>query len=190
LLDFKESSEINYIGARVIAWDSGPWSQAFVISAGTKDGIAIDAAVVTDRGVIGRIIETAPHYSKVLLLTDLSSGIDALIQRNRVNGLLMGHGQNPLSLDYIVKDDDVRPGDLIVTSGLDGLFPPGLALGSVTLVDKNSLGFFLKAEVSPAVSLESLQEVLVALERQPPLDWLAIAPDIKLFFEKKKYIPR
>jgi rod shape-determining protein MreC len=190
LLDFKEKSNYNYIAANVIGWDPGPWTHSFVINSGSSDGVLVDAAVVTDRGVVGRVIETAHHYSKVLLLTDLSSGIDALIQRNRVNGLLIGHGHNPMSLDYIVKDDDVRPGDMVVTSGLDGVFPPGLALGSITVVDKNSLGLFLKAEISPAVTLENLQEVLVVLGRQPSLDWLSLAPDLKILFEKKSSVPR
>jgi rod shape-determining protein MreC len=185
LLAFKDNSDLSYITSEVIAWDPGTWSQSFIISSGSNDGVLVDVAVVTDRGVVGRVIETSPNYSKVLLLTDLSSSIDSVIQRNRVSGLLTGHGHNPLSLDYVVKDDDVRPGDLVITSGLDGVFPPGLALGSVTVVDKNSLGMFLKTEVSPAVSFGNLQEVLVALQRRPPFDWLTISPDIKMIFEKK-----
>jgi rod shape-determining protein MreC len=88
-------------------------------------------------------------------------------------------------LDYIRKSDDLRPGDIVVTSGLDGIYPPGLPLGSVTMVDKQSLGMFLSAEVSPQAELDRLEEVLVLVDRPKPLDWLGLAPDLKTVFEKK-----
>jgi rod shape-determining protein MreC len=134
---------------------------------------------------VGRVAELTPGFAKVLLLTDSSSGIDAFIQRNRVHGLLAGHGHGQMTLEYVRKADDVRPGDLVVTSGLDGIFPPGLAVGSVTLVDKKSLGLFLEAQISPSVALDSLEEVLVKLDRQVPLDWMSLGTDLRERFQEQ-----
>jgi rod shape-determining protein MreC len=185
LIGFHDQPPGRYLSARVLAWDPGPWYHSLVVSAGSADGVVDDSPVLTDRGVVGRVVELAPNYSKVLLLTDASSAIDAFVQRNRLNALLAGHGRDSLTLDYIRKSDDLRPGDLVVTSGLDGIFPPGLPLGSVTIVDKQSLGIFLAAEVSPMVELDRLEEVLILVDRPRPLDWLGLAPDLKAVFEKK-----
>ncbi|MDR1545449.1 MAG: rod shape-determining protein MreC [Deltaproteobacteria bacterium] len=187
LLEFRKSSPRRWRAAKVVAWDPSPWFRSVIIDVGAADGLLDDSAVVSDRGVVGRVVETAPHFAKVLLLTDASSGIDAFVQRTRLNGLLSGRGRDAMSLDYVRKADDVRPGDLVVTSGLDGVFPPGLALGSVALVDKNSLGLFIEAQVRPMVDLGALEEVLVLLDREPPLDWLALGSDLRRLFEKKQH---
>jgi rod shape-determining protein MreC len=185
LIGFHDQPPGHYLSARVLAWDPGPWFNSMVISAGSADGVADDSPVLTDRGVVGRVVELAPSFAKVLLLTDSASAIDSFVQRNRLNGLSTGRGRESLTLDYIRKSDDLRPGDLVVTSGLDGIFPPGLPLGRVTMVDKQSLGLFLAAEVSPLVELDRLEEVLILVDRPRPLDWLGLAPDLKAIFEKK-----
>lgn len=185
LIGFHDQPPGRYVSARVLAWDPGPWYHSLVISAGSADGVVDDSPVLTDRGVVGRVVELAPHYAKVLLLTDSSSAIDAFVQRNRINALLAGHGRSSLTLDYIRKSDDLRPGDLVVTSGLDGIYPPGLPLGSVTMVDKQSLGLYLAVDVSPQAELDHLEEVLILVDRPRPLDWLGLAPDLKTVFEKK-----
>jgi rod shape-determining protein MreC len=185
LLNFKVEGAGRYLGARIVAWDPGPWYQSVVIDAGSDDGLFPNAPVVTEAGVVGRVVELTPGYSKVLLLTDSSSGIDAFVQRNRVHGLLSGRGQGQMALEYVRKSDDVRPGDLVVTSGLDGIFPPGLAIGSVTLVDKKSLGLFLEAQISPSASIDSLEEILVRLDRPAPVDWMSLGRDLRERFEEQ-----
>jgi rod shape-determining protein MreC len=186
LVGFHEQPVGRYLTARVVGWDPGPWFQSLVISAGSSDGVTEQAPVLTERGVVGRVVELSPHFAKVLLLTDSSSSVDAFVQRNRVNGILTGRGPKPLNLDYIRKTDDVRPGDLLVTSGLDGVFPSGLPLGSVMVVEKQSLGQFLMAEVAPMVEFDRLEEVLVLTDQPKPVDWLGLAPDFKAMIEKKQ----
>ncbi|MDR2388032.1 MAG: rod shape-determining protein MreC [Deltaproteobacteria bacterium] len=191
LLGFKITAEGRYIGAKIVAWDPGPWYQSMVIDVGSADGVFLNCPVVTEAGVVGRVAEITSHYAKVLLITDPGSGIDAFIQRNRVHGLLSGQGSSGLmSLDYVRKADDVRPGDLVVTSGLDGIFPSGLSIGSVTIVDKKSLGLFLEAQVNPSVDLNGLEEVLVKLDPQLPLDWMALGGDLKKRFEEQAQAPK
>ncbi|MDR1040231.1 MAG: rod shape-determining protein MreC [Deltaproteobacteria bacterium] len=185
LLDYKRRAGSRSLAARVLAWEPGPYYQSIIVGAGSEDGVFLEAAVVTVDGIVGRVTEVSPGFSKVLLITDLSSGVDAFISRSRVNGLLTGAGPGRLSLDYVSKADDVRLGDAMVSSGLDGIFPPGLALGTVTFVDKMSMGFFMQAEISPSVNLATLEEVMILLDPPAPLDWRELAPDIRGVYEKK-----
>ncbi|MDR1312429.1 MAG: rod shape-determining protein MreC [Deltaproteobacteria bacterium] len=185
LLDYKGRTASRGIAARVLAWEPGPFYQSIVVGAGTDDGVYLEAACVTEAGVVGRVTEVSPGFSKVLLVTDLSSGVDAFISRNRVNGLLTGAGPGKLSLEYVRKAEDVRLGDAAVSSGLDGIFPAGLSLGTVTFVDKMSMGFFMHAEISPSVDLATLEEVLILLDPPSPLDWRELAPDVRALYEKK-----
>jgi rod shape-determining protein MreC len=190
LLNLKSRAPAEYLAARILAWDPGPWYQAVVVDAGSRDGVTPEAAVLCDQGLVGRVVELAPREAKVLLVTDRSSGVDAFIQRNRVNVLVTGLGAGRMELEYTRKGEDVRLGDLVVSSGLDGIFPAGQALGSVAQVDKAGLGIFLRAELRPTVEFAGLREVLVLKEKPKPFDWTALGQDVRAIFEKKGSRPR
>ncbi|MDR1038322.1 MAG: rod shape-determining protein MreC [Deltaproteobacteria bacterium] len=185
LLDYKGRTASRAVTTRVLAWEPGPFYQSIVAEAGTDDGVYLEAAVITDQGIVGRVTEVSPGYCKILLVTDPASGVDAFISRNRVNGLVTGSGPGRLALEYVPKADDVRLGDTAVSSGLDGIFPAGVALGTVTFVDKVSMGFFMQAEISPSVDLATLEEVMILLDPPSPLDWRELAPDVRSLYEKK-----
>ncbi len=153
LLSFRDASHLNTMkAAQVLAWDPGPWFRSVIIGAGAEDGVRVDQSVLHNRGVVGRVVEVTPHYARVLLATDFNSSIDAFIQRTRAVGILSGQGGRPLILKYVRKDEDVRPGDLVVSSGLDGFFPKGVPLGSVSRIDRHSADLFVNVEVVPAVN--------------------------------------
>jgi rod shape-determining protein MreC len=189
LLGLKEKLPDEFLAGRILAWDPGPWYQAVVIDVGAQEGVVPEAAVLNDQGLIGRVVELAPHESKVLLLTDLSSGADGFIQRNRVNVLVTGHGAGQMTLEFVRKSEDVRLGDLVVSSGLDGLFPAGHPIGVVTQVDKAGLGLFLHAELRPTVDFSGLKEILILKDKPRALDWPALGRDLKILFEKKQDRP-
>ncbi|KXS55968.1 MAG: hypothetical protein AMR96_05275 [Candidatus Adiutrix intracellularis] len=169
--------------AHVLARDPVPWARSVIISLGALDGVLIDQAVIQNRGVVGRVIETAPHYARVLLATDFTSSIDAFVQRSRAVGLLRGGGSGPLLLKYVRKDEDVCSGDQIITSGLDGFFPRGLALGTVSWVNRQSVGMFMEVEAYPQVTFDRLEEVMVLINLGPPIDWLTLAPRFRSLLE-------
>ena len=175
---------LEMVPAHVLAWDPGPWSRSVTISVGSRDGVAIDQAVVHDQGVVGRVVEVSPNYARVLLATDYSSSIDAFIQRTRAVGILSGQGALPMTLKYVRKEEDVRPGDVVVTSGLDGFFPRGLALGSVSRVNRRSEDMFMAVEIAPQVSFNRLEEVMVLANLAPPPDWLTMAPRLRYLLEE------
>jgi rod shape-determining protein MreC len=124
--------------------------------------------VITDEGLVGVVVGTTPRAAKVLLTIDLQSRVDAYVQRTRARGTLRGTSRQTCEFEYVLRDDDVREGDLLLTSGLGDLFPKGLVVGRVTKVERQPYGLFQRAEVKTAVDLQRLEEVFVLLQ-QPEL---------------------
>jgi len=160
LLNLKEGFKDRAVAARVIDNDRTTLFKTVLINKGTADGLRVGLPVVTDRGVVGRIIETSWHASRILLMIDENSNIDALIQRSRTQGILQGAGPAGCNLKYISKVEDVQAGDVILSSGLAGVFPKGLLLGVVTGASRREGGLFQKIDVLPAVDFGRLEEVL------------------------------
>lgn len=147
--------------ALIIARDPFPSFGTVVISKGSRDGIHKGMAVVSAQGVVGRILATAPHASRVLLITDHNSGVDALVQRTRARGIVEGTVDGRCLMKYIKREEDVQVGDQVVTSGLDGVFPKGLLVGEIVHVTRGTRGLLQVAELKPAARLDDLEEVLV-----------------------------
>jgi len=117
--------------------------------------------VVNDEGLIGRVLDVSDRYSRVLLITDQGSAVDAVDQRNRVRGILCGKDANGCLLKYIRGNLDIKEGDLVISSGKDGIYPKGLRLGVVRAVYKDPVDLFQKIDVKPLVRLSALEEVLI-----------------------------
>lgn len=161
LLDLKRQVALPVIGARVIAYDPSLWSRCAIIDQGKAQGVKSGLPVLAPQGIVGRVVETYPEYAKVMLIVDRKSGAEAVVQRTRVRGVLQGKGGNRCSLDYVPKSADVQVGDLVLASGLGGIYPKGLVFGKVTEANKKSSGVFQDIEVTPTVDLSALEEVLV-----------------------------
>jgi rod shape-determining protein MreC len=161
LLDFKNTIPTRTIAAQVVLHAPTGWFETLVIDKGSRDGVVPDMALVNDEGIVGRVLNVSDRYSQVLLITDPESAVDALIQRNRVRGILKGKDLNTCVLNYVRSNLDVQTGDLVVTSGKDGIFPKGLRLGIVQKVSENPVNLFLEIEVKPLVRLGTLEEVLI-----------------------------
>jgi rod shape-determining protein MreC len=137
-----------------------------VIDKGSVDGVMEGMPVVVAEGVVGRVIRSAPHDSRVLLLTDASSAVASLVQRNRTRGVVRGQG-DILTLDFALRQKDIEVGDRIVTSGTGGVFPKGLVIGEVTRTAREQYGLFQTVTVSSAVDFARLEEVLVLVKENP-----------------------
>ena len=161
LLDFKSTLQAETIAAQVVLHDMTGWFQTLIVDKGFKDQIAQDMAVVNDEGVVGRVLDVSDRYARILLITDPGSAVDAIIQRNRVRGVLGGKDANGCILKYVRGNLDVQVGDLIISSGKDGIFPKGLRLGVVQGIFKDPVDLFQKIEVKPLVRLSALEEVLI-----------------------------
>ncbi len=164
LLNLKKQADRPLLGANIVGKDLAPWVDSVTIDRGRRDGVGSGSVVRAGGGVAGQVVETSLFFSKVMLLTDPASGIAALVQRTRVPGILRGAGKGSCVLTYVGKGSDVVLGDEIVTSGMDGVFPKGLPIGTVSAIRPPSESdLFMEITVTPHVRVELLEHVLVDL---------------------------
>lgn len=160
-LQFKKQQKFELLSAKVVGKGGGGWYQTMVVDLGRDDDVIPGMLVLAPHGVVGQIIQVSDNYSKVLLANAPSSAIDAIVQKNRVRGILKGNGRQGFTLEYVLKNSDVAVGDNIVTAGVGGIFPTGMYLGTVSAVHKKRRGMFLEVEVTPGVNFEGLEYVLI-----------------------------
>ena len=151
------------LSAEVIGHDPSNLLQYLIIDRGARDGIEMGMPVLAAEGLAGRISETSAASAKVMLITDPSSSVSALIQRTRATGVVEGYPGHELIMRYIPQGDTVAPGDIVLTSGLGGNFPKRLLIGQVASVVQTDVEMFQEARLIPAVSLRDLEAVMVLL---------------------------
>ena len=161
LLQFKEQALPSMVAAQVIGRDSSNRYKSVILNKGESDGIQKDMGVITPAGVVGRVVKATGATSVVLLLTDPNNAIAGLIQRTRDEGIVEGIPQGRAKLKYIPMLSAVKEGDRVVTSGLVGGFPRGLAIGTITSIDREEGALFQTAELVPEVDVNRVEEVLV-----------------------------
>jgi rod shape-determining protein MreC len=127
-------------------------------------------AVLANQGVVGKIIAVSPNASRVLLIDDHNSALDGFDQRSRARGIVAGMVDDGVILKYADRSQDLRTGDTIVTSGLDGIFPRGLLVGTIQSVRRDGAGLFLGVRIAPAVDFRELEQVLIVTQPPPHLD--------------------
>lgn len=162
LLNFRKNIPGRFIAAEVVSRDPSAWFQTVIIDKGRGEGITKGLPVVVSKGIVGQITDVSAHRSKVLLVIDRNSAVDALVQRTRARGIIEGKSTRQCVLKYVLRKDDVKVGDVVISSGLDGVYPKGLQIGHVSSVVKRSSGIFQEVMVTPTVDFEKLEEVLVA----------------------------
>ena len=168
LLQFQDRMAVPMIGAEVIGQDPSSWFRSITINRGERDGVRKGMAVISPDGVVGQVLKTSLHYSTVLLITDYSSAVDAIVQRTRAKAIVEGQGENRCQLKYLLRSEEIVTGDVVITSGLGGVFPKGLQVGEIRSVDKKGHGIFQFAELMPSVDLTKLEEVIIIGESASP----------------------
>jgi rod shape-determining protein MreC len=163
LLDFQKIITDNVVAAEVIGKDPSPWFKTIMINKGKDDGVKKGAAVVSPEGIVGQVAEVSARNSKVLLIIDHNSAVDALVQRSRARGIIKGGFADRCVFKYVLRKKGIAVGDTVVSSGLDGVFLKGLPVGQVSGVVKPNSGIFQEVTVTPCVDFEKLEEVLVVL---------------------------
>ncbi len=163
LLDMKKSVKDPTVAATVIGEDVTSWFRTLVINRGSSSGIREGMSVISSDGVVGQTVKVSSSTSRVLLLTDHASGISATIQRSRARGVVKGKSEMLCTLEFTTREEDVKVGDTVITSGIGGVFLKGLPIGEVTMVKRGEYGIFQTVSIRPAVNLPHLEEVLVVL---------------------------
>jgi rod shape-determining protein MreC len=166
LLELRDRSNLRTAAAEIIAAGAVSDFRTVTIDKGTREGLRPDMAVIAPAGVVGRVVVPSASAAKVQLLIDRNAAIGALIERSRAQGVVVGAGDEWLRMEYVSEVADVAPGDIVVTSGIDGIYPKGFIIGRIETVERSG-GAYKRIRVRPAVDFSSLEEVLVVLTPTP-----------------------
>ncbi|MEA2060036.1 MAG: rod shape-determining protein MreC [Thermodesulfobacteriota bacterium] len=165
-IDFKAPEKEILVAAKVIGRDPSPWFRTIMIGKGQRHGLVKGLPVLVSEGVVGQIVSVSEKYARVLLITDRSSAVDALVQDTRSRGIVKGDNTDHCCFMYVLRKDEVEKGDIIVSSGLDQVFPKGLRIGMVVEKKKGNSRLFQTIIVKTSVDFDKLEEVLVSLGRK------------------------
>jgi rod shape-determining protein MreC len=160
MLDFKAAhQELSLIPANLLSQDITLIFKTAIIDKGSTSGFHADMPVISTTGVVGKVVSASPHTSQVLLITDPNSAIPAVVESSRVKGIIKGRGGNLLSLDYVRRTESIKVGDSIVTSGLLGIYPVGLKIGTVQEVRRDVNKIFADIIVKPCVEMDKIEGI-------------------------------
>jgi len=160
-VNFTSAMPDTYMAAKIIARDPSPWFKTIMIDKGTKDGLIQGSPVFVPEGIVGQIIKVAGDYSRVLLITDRNSAVDSLVQNSRVRGIVKGNNEDNCFFVYTLRKDEVKQGEMVISSGLDQVFPKGMKIGRISQVTKIHSKLFQDIILEPSVDFNKIEEVLV-----------------------------
>lgn len=165
-LAFREDVPHETVIADVVGREPSAWYQSIIINKGRSDGVRAGLPVVAPQGIVGQVTGVSGRYAKVLLIIDRNNAVDAMVQRTRARGVVQGLSGNVCHFKFTLHKADILTGDIVITSGFDGIFPKGLRIGRVSKIIRRSSGIFQEVEISPFVDFHRLEEVMVILN--PP----------------------
>ena len=166
LLELRDRVDLRTTAAEIIGAAAAPDFRTLTIDKGTRDGLRPDMAVIAPAGVVGRLVIPSARSAKVQLLIDRSAAAAALVERTRAQGVVVGDGEGRLLMEYVSEVADIVVGDMIVSAGIEGIYPKGFVIGRVDAVEKNGPAY-RRITVRPAVDFSALEEVLVVLTPAP-----------------------
>ena len=158
---YREETGFKGVIGRVIGESPDPWTRTMVVDQGSDHGVRAGMPVVTPEGLAGRVIEVAWRSSVVRLIVDRSSQVPVLVERSRSRAIMEGEGSGTCRLKYLGRTEDVREGDVVITSGFAGVFPRGIQAGIVTEVRKKNYGLYQYAKIIPQAPIARLEDVFI-----------------------------
>ncbi len=178
IAEMREQYEIPMLPTELVGVDSSPWFRSVLVDRGRERGVVAGMPLISEQGLVGLVTATSSSAAKAMLILDRQSAIDAVVQRSRSRGVLRGRGTDELELEYVARGGDVEVGDLVMTSGLGGVYPKGLRIGEVVEVTEPGPRLIGTATVRPAVDFGRLEQVFVMLRRGPTLELLYSAESL------------
>jgi rod shape-determining protein MreC len=172
IAQMRREFEVPLLPSRVVGQDASQWSSALLLDRGRAAAVRSGMPVMVEQGLIGLVSATTPHAARAMLILDRRSAVDAMVQRSRARGLVRGLGTDELEFVFMVRGDDVQVGDEVISSGVGGVYPKGLRVGSVTAVRAERAELLHSAVLRPAVDFGRLEQVFVMLHRGPTMDLL------------------
>ncbi len=172
IAEMRDDFDVPMQPAEVVGENVSPWFRSVLLDRGRRHQVRSGMPVVTDQGLVGLVTATAPHAARSTLLLDRQSSVDGIMQRSRARGIVHGRGSAELEFVFLVRGDDVQVGDVVITSGMGGVYPKGLRIGEVVTVSADPDRLVHTASLRPAVDFGRLEQVFVMLRRGPTLDLL------------------
>ncbi len=167
LVGFVDANKLDAVGARVIGRPTNSWERTITIDRGSADGVKVAMPVIAPQGLLGQTIAVTKHTAQVRLITDPRSGVASMLQSTRAEGVVKGSLEGKVSMDFVSREATVNAGDVVITSGLGGVYPKGLLIGEVTGVVNAPSGLYQDIAVDPAADLSGLEEVVVLVGAAP-----------------------
>jgi len=172
IASMRDDFEVEMLPAEIVGLDVSPWFRSVLVDRGHGHGVRSGSPVLTDRGVVGLVTATSASAARAMLLLDRQSAIDGVVQRSRARGVVRGRGTGELEFEFVVRGSDVREGDVVITSGMGGVFPKGLRIGVVRNVADPGGRLLQTAVLAPSVDFGRLEQTFVMLHRGPTMELL------------------
>ena len=172
IAEMRDDFEVPMLPAELVGLDVSAWFRSGLVDRGRQHGVFSGMPVINEQGLVGLVTATSRSAAKLMLLIDRQSAVDAVVQRSRSRGIVRGAQGDDLIFEFVVRDGDVQPGDVLVTSGLGGVYPKGIRIGEVTLVSASDSKMLRTAALRPAVDFGRLEQVFVMLRRGPTMELL------------------
>lgn len=172
IAEMRRDFEVPLLPSEVVGQDASPWFRSLLLDRGRSAEVRSGMPVMVDQGLVGLVSATSLHAARAMMILDRRSAVDAMIQRSRARGLVRGLGTGELEFEFMVRGDDVQEGDEVITSGVGGVYPKGLRIGSVTEVKADRSALLHSAAIKPSVDFGRLEQVFVMLRRGPTMDLL------------------
>ena len=169
LLNFKNRSSFELIPASIVVRDYEGFSHAFLLDAGKDEGVLPNMPVLASKGLVGRVVSTGDHNAVVQVLDDINFRVGAMVQRSRVTGVAQNIENKKIIMNYVPLTDDIRFGDVVITSGNSTIYPKGIEIGIVNRVEERPAALFQVIEITPSVDLENLEEAFI-IKNEPRVD--------------------
>ncbi len=168
----RKDFEVPLLPGQIVGQDVSPWFRSLLLDRGRSDNVRSGMPVISDQGLVGLVTATSAHAARAMLLVDRRAAVDAIVVRSRARGIVRGTGAGSLEFVFLIRGDDVKVGDALITSGVGGVYPKGLRIGDVTAVHADAGSLVHTAKVDPAVEFGRLEEAFVMLRRGPTMDLL------------------
>ncbi|HXV36495.1 MAG TPA: rod shape-determining protein MreC, partial [Myxococcota bacterium] len=175
IAEIRADFEVPMLPCELVGVDPSPWFHSVLIDRGRDHGVRSGMPVISEHGLVGLVTETSTRAAKAMLVLDRQSAVDGIIQRSRSRGIVRGGGTSELEFEFIARGSDVRVGDVVISSGLGGVYPKGLRIAEVVSVSDPGSGLMQTAKLAPSVDFGRLEQVFVMLRRGPTMEMLYAA---------------
>jgi len=172
IAEMRADFEVPMLPAQIVGSDVSPFFRSVLVDRGRAQGVRSGMPVISEEGLVGLVTATSASASRTTLLLDRQAAIDGSVQRSRTRGIVRGQGTDTALFEFVARDADVAPGDVVITSGLDGVYPKGIRVGVVSAVSEAGSGLLRTATLDPAVDFGRLEQAFVILRRGPSMELL------------------